>query len=120
MLARVLWAHMRRHGLGYMPAGLGHGATSPTATRAAASGKVPKIPVLVVENFGNAMLPVLAGARFVSYITGGVIRGLREWVVGGHGIFYVSADDLASHGVACVVGLLVPPRLLEEVDSVRG
>jgi hypothetical protein len=33
-------------------------------------------------------------------------------------MLYVSADDLAAHGATHVVGLLVPPRLLTEVNDV--
>jgi hypothetical protein len=79
---------------------------------------VPKIPVQTMVNLDNAMLPMLAGGRFVSYITRGVVCGLHEWVVGGHGMLYVSTDDLAAHGAAHVMGLLVPPHLLTKVNDV--
>jgi hypothetical protein len=79
---------------------------------------VPKIPVLTMVNLDNAMLPMLAGGRFVSYITRGVICGLHEWVVGGQGMLYISADDLTAHGAAHLMVLLVPPRLLTEVNDV--
>jgi hypothetical protein len=61
VLARVLQAHTWCHRSGYMPAGPGHRATSPTATHTKAPSKVPKILVLKMVNLDNAMLPMLAG-----------------------------------------------------------
>lgn len=98
VLGGVLWVHTWHRGPGYIPARPGHGAASPTMTRATAPGKVSKISVLIVENLDNAMLPMLVGVRFMSYITRGVIHG--PW-----------------HSPRR--GLLMPPRLLVEVNGVR-
>lgn len=109
-LAGALRAQMRRHGPGYTPAGPGRGAPG---------GEVANIPVLTLGSLDNAMIPVLAGNRFVAHVPGGVIRGLQDRVLGGRGVLYIGAEDLAAHGAARVVHLHATPRLVAQINGVR-
>ncbi|OQU83630.1 hypothetical protein SORBI_3005G149100 [Sorghum bicolor] len=106
VLAGALRAHTRRHGPGYMPAGPWRGAPG-------------EVPALTPGNLDNAKVPVLAGNKFVAYIPGRIIRGLRDRVLGGRGVLYIGAEDLAAHGAARVVHLNAPPRVVAEINGAR-
>ncbi|CAL5010762.1 unnamed protein product [Urochloa decumbens] len=83
----ALRGDMRRHGPGYRRA----------APRRDAIGAPIKVlaPILSGDNVFSSSLPLVdAAGRFLGYVSGSAVRGLRERVVRGEGALHVSAAQL--------------------------
>ncbi|CAL5003523.1 unnamed protein product [Urochloa decumbens] len=95
----ALRGDMRRHGPGYRRA----------APRRDAIGAPIEVlaPILTADNVFSSSLPLVdASGRFLGYVSGWAVRGLRERVVSGEGALHVSAAELPTEvrGVPMLLG----------------